>query len=153
MEQVITVVRRGRVHGVTAPHLPVIVDMEDDQAFSRDAIVPFGLATVFEDIELVGVAGVTDDIGLPSLTHGLYTVEGCDIGQFDGIPPAQMHLLRGREIGRAPALVGVVAAIHQVPFVDHREIGVVGRIDVRQAQAVSKLMADRTDATPGIVAP
>ena len=153
MEQVITVVRGVGVHTVAAPHIPVVVDMEDEQALSRDTVVPFGMATVFEDIELVVVAGVAEDIGLPSLTHGLHTLEGCAIGEFDRITPAHVHLLHGREIRRTPAFVGVVAAIHQVPLVDHREIETAGRIDVGQAQAVGKLMADGADATKGSVAP
>ena len=56
MEKVITVVTGGRIHFIVAPSLPVVVHMEDGQSLTRDAIVPFGLTTVFQQIELILVA-------------------------------------------------------------------------------------------------
>ena len=78
---------------------------------------------------------------------GLHALDGGRNRQFFGCIPAQVHPLHCAEVGRTPAIVGHVAAIHQIPLIDGRKGGAGAKgIEVGQSEAVAELVDDGADA-------
>ena len=154
MEQIVTVMRVRDIHFIVPPAQLLEVHMHDNQAVTRTAIVPAFLLAVLQEVKLIGLPGVTDEIALSTGTHGFHVCDARCLRQFLRLIPSQIHLLHGHEVRRAPASVGIVTAIQQIPLINSREAGRGAQgIDVRKTHCMKHLMGDGSKPIQGTVSP
>ena len=67
MEEIVTVIGVRFVEVIVLPIFFVVIDMVDEKAFSRNAIVPPLLLAVLQEVILVGVGRVADDVGIATV--------------------------------------------------------------------------------------
>ena len=153
MEVVHAVVRGGDVHGVPRPTGLPEVDMADQQAVAWQESVPAFALAILQEIVFRRAGIVDDTIGRPAFAQRRHLRDGLWAGERFGLLPAQVFALMDGIVGRAPAVVAVVAPVHQVPFVEHGILIACSGVEVGQSEDMGELMADGADAAGGAVAP
>ena len=93
IEQAIAVMLLGGVDIVIAPHIAIVIDMEDKQTCAWGGIVPAVVLTILDEVELIVVARIADDVGVATLAHGFHACDADIVRQFDGRLPPHQHLL------------------------------------------------------------
>ena len=93
----------------------VIVDVEDHESAARQVSVPSLLLTILQDIILIGIGIIAYHVGHRLIAEGWHIGDGCRLCQFFHVEPSQYHAFVGRIVGRAIAVIVVIAMIHNVP--------------------------------------
>ena len=117
-----------------------IVHVSDEQTVAGDVIIESPLLAVLKDIVLPGLFILAHDIGHGIFIPGGHIGDGGRLSEFHELIPATYPPFESRVVGDAETVEGIVAAIHQIPFVEDG-IGVSrDGIEVGQLETMRELM-------------
>ena len=126
------------------------------ESLARKPVVPARALPVLQQVILIGIRRVSDDVGPSPIRYGSHPRHRGGSRQLVRLLPAQEHPFECGVVGRAPPTTREVAAVHEIPLIDHRE----GhpreggrRVEVGQSEAMGELMADGADAARRAVGP
>ena len=92
--------------------------MRHQQAVARHVEVEAPLLAVLQDVILFRIVIVADDIGHRFTIPCGHTRDCSGSGEFLVVVPVADPPLEGRIVGRRETVVGIIAAIHQIPLVE-----------------------------------
>ena len=129
------------IRGIVVPDGSVVVNMDNEQAFTGNSSVPSCLLTVLQQVVLVLVTLIIYDVALATQFRSLQVIHfGCCCQFYWFAPTCHPALITGIAC-RTIAIVVVRTAIHKVPLEHTLTAAVVGIVEVGIAQTVTELVA------------
>ena len=120
--------------------------MQHQDALAGQVGVPTGLGAVLQQVVFIGVGVVGDlDSGSRFAVEGRKRVLGI-LNGVDEVHPSHEMPFIGRVTRRSVAVIQVTAVVHDIPVAHAIVVAIVGGIEIRQAQAVTELVAEGADA-------
>ena len=153
MEEIVTMVIDDAIDIIPDPGSIIIVNMCHQQPMSGKHKVPPHLLTVLQKVILIRKGIVEDAIGNTAQIERQHIGNIRGGSEVDRCLPIQQLPLQTGEIDGTPAIAGIAAAIHQVPFIDDRVLIAPDGIKIRKTEGMTVFMADSTDTSGLIVRP
>ena len=131
---------------VVRPRGRTIVHVEYEESLARQSGIPPLLLPVFKEKILVAVALVVDDVAVATILQGCHVRDALRFIKSDGrLPTGHPSLVAGISGGLITVTI-VGTTVHEVPFEHTLTTAVVRIVEVGIAEAMTELVAHRTDA-------
>ena len=135
-----------RVHLIVFPGILVVVDVRHHKTVAVETGVEAHILAVVQEVILVVVAFVVEDERLALVHQGLPVGDVLRLGQLYGFAPSAKPSFVACIARRAVGVAIIGPIIHHVEDIHAEVVEVAGIVEVGEAQAMGKLVADGADA-------